>query len=517
MGLDERLRANAEFVAAGVPGLPGEDAPELLVIAASSPGLAGLLDAALGLERGRAVVVQLADAWGGRDGEDLERTLLIGLHQYGCREILVVGDEADPCLQPDRQLLRARLRESGLEPDSAEADRLLELARRPADPEAAVRETARWLRTTPLVPTTVPVHGGLLRAASGRLEIVDRDRRRSGAVVRRSQEEPAPAAATSQSSAPEVPLPDLPEIFLPEIPALDLDQLAAGAQASIPESGESVGSDEPAFTSGTAHYGQHGSGPVDLDTIGKPTAGDASLQPPEPGLPSKPEQRRVPEITTAEVEFHIPDTAAIQDTGLGDVEALRPGQPELPASGVEEPPPPRRSSRPPPRPAPPRDPERPEVTPIVRQPPAQRPLGEQEIDFGRASQPPPPAPARRSDPPDDARSRGRHADLRSGEITERGERRQLDPELQRALVKLSGFLRDEFTAVDRGQIFGRIRKASHQGQPTSEQLKLMISPVLKLGRKRYAVINELLKIKEELPRQSPEVSLDLLEQLLTDR
>ena len=124
MGLDERLRANAEFVAAGVPALAGDDAPELLVIAASSPGLVGLLDAALGLERGRAVVIQLADAWGGRDGEDLERTLLIGMHQYGCREILVVGDEGDPCLQPDRQLLRARLREAGIEPDSAEADRL---------------------------------------------------------------------------------------------------------------------------------------------------------------------------------------------------------------------------------------------------------------------------------------------------------------------------------------------------------------------------------------------------------
>jgi carbonic anhydrase len=509
------LRANAEFVAAGVPALGADDAPELLVIAASSPGLAGLLDAALGLERGRAVVIQLADAWGGRDGEDLERSLLVGLHQYGCREILVVGDEADPCLQPDRQLLRARLREAGLEPDSAEADRLLEMARRPADPEAAVRETVRWLRTTPLVPTTIPIQGGLVRAASGRLDIVDRDRRRAGAVVRASLEAPDSAAAPSQSSAPEVPLPDLPEISLPEIPALDLDRLAAGAQTSTPESAESVGSDEPAFTSGTAHYGQHGAGPVDLETIGKPTADDASLLPPEPGLPSKPDERRVPEIATAEVEFHIPETAAIQDTGLGDAEALRPGQPELPERGAEEPPSPQRPSRPPPRPAPPRDPERPEVTPIVRQPQAQRPLGEQEIDFGQAGQPPAPAP--RPTPAEGGQNRGRRADLQSGEINERGERRQLDPELQRALVKLSGFLRDEFSAVDRNQIFGRIRKASHQGQPTSEQLKLMISPVLKLGRKRYAVINELLKIKEELPRQSPDVSLDLLEQLLTDR
>ncbi len=495
MGLDERLRANAEFVAAGVPALAGDDAPELLVIAASSPGLVGLLDAALGLERGRAVVIQLADAWGGRDGEDLERTLLIGLHQYGCREILVVGDEGDPCLQPDRQILRARLREAGIEPDSAEADRLSDQARRPGDPEAGVRETVRWLRTTPLVPETVPVHGGLLRAASGRLEIIDRDRRRRGPAVMESPEAPA---ATSRSTTPEVPLPELPEIPLPEIPALDLDQLAADPRTSAAE---------PTDASGTAHYGQHGAGPVDLDTFSELSADDDSLQPPEPGLPRRPEQRQAPQIATAEVEFHVPDTAAIQDTGLGDAEALRPGQPELPERDAEEPSPPQRPSRPPPRPAPPRDPERPEVTPIVRQPQPQRPLGESEIDFGQASRPPPAG----------AQSRGRHADLQSGEVTERGERRQLDPELQRALTKLSGFLRDEFTAVDRNQIFGRIRKASHQGQPTSEQLKLMISPVLKLGRKRYAVINELLKIKEELPRQSPEVSLDLLEQLLTDR
>jgi len=69
--------------------------------------------------------------------------------------------------------------------------------------------------------------------------------------------------------------------------------------------------------------------------------------------------------------------------------------------------------------------------------------------------------------------------------------------------------------VDRNQIMGRIRKAARQNQQTGELLKLMIGPVLKLGKKRYAVINELLKIKEELPRQAPDVAVALLEEVLT--
>jgi hypothetical protein len=45
----------------------------------------------------------------------------------------------------------------------------------------------------------------------------------------------------------------------------------------------------------------------------------------------------------------------------------------------------------------------------------------------------------------------------------------------------------------------------------------MIGPVLKLGKKRYAVINELLKVKEDLPRLDPEVSVAILNQIPSGR
>lgn len=228
-------------------------------------------------------------------------------------------------------------------------------------------------------------------------------------------------------------------------------------------------------------------------------------------------------VAIAPVEFKVPEPAAIQDTGLGDAQAMRPGQPKVeqewfdhgleprqdvqarPDVGDREILEPVQPRRPKPKPAPARKPERPEVTPIVRQ--AQAPLGERVLDMGQAE--PPPKASQKT------KSIGPKVDIKAGYVAKDGTEFPLDPELQRALLKVARFLTSEFAAVDRNQIMGRIRKAARQNQQTGELLKLMIGPVLKLGKKRYAVINELLKIKEELPRQAPDVAVALLEEILT--
>jgi hypothetical protein len=105
-------------------------------------------------------------------------------------------------------------------------------------------------------------------------------------------------------------------------------------------------------------------------------------------------------------------------------------------------------------------------------------------------------------------------DLHRGFVGVRGADLPLAPDLQRALLKVQQFLASQFSAQDRRRIIERVRLGSRSGTPFGELLKMMIAPVLKLGKKRYAVINDLLKIKEDLPRQDPEVSVALLMEIL---
>lgn len=516
MGLIDLLRGNAEYVADRPLIMAAASARPTLVIAAACPQLGGALESALGLTPGSAVVVGLAGAWGGREGEELTRSLVLGLYVHGCDEIVVVGSDAATDCPPSRKQVREAIVRAGVTTESPTGEALADLARGPGSARAGVLDSVRLLRNSPLVPDSVPVHGCLLRAASGLLEVIDRDlrgRRSEPAVVR------GPVAA---SPLPDFPLPELPEIVLPEIPDLDLDSLAALA-APEQRAGKqpAKGRDKARQTARPgAEYGTLGGGLGGLPELHQMSESQASLG---PMIASRGMSNLVvPTITTAQVNFIIPETAAIQDTGMGSYEAMLPGQPEPPSppgdqiadvqarpdvkarDGVElqaSPTPPRR-----PKPAPARKPERPQVTPIVGRPQPQAPLGERVIEFVE----PVPEPTRKP-------ATGPRVDLKAGFVAKDGTEFPLDPELQRALLKVTRFLAAEFASVDRSQIMGRIRRAANQGQQTGELLKMMIGPVLKLGKKRYAVINELLKIKEELPRQAPDVALALLEEILTDR
>lgn len=508
MGLIELLRSNAEFVADGVEPLAADAQTDLLVIADSGPALGGMLEMALGLEPGAAVVVQINGAWGGRDGEELMRSVVHGLHVHGCREIVVVGCDAS-ALRIARDRLRETTLRLGIASDSPDGIRLRDLARGPSNPRAGMLDTVRLLRNSPLVPSEVPVHGCMLERKTGLLKVLEQDQSTRTAASKTS------AQPSQVDSIPDIPLPDLPDILLPEIP--DLEMLG-----QVPEAAEKKKKKKR-----KRPYGQKGGGAVSIDEIQKMAPAELARAEFEPSsfAPMT--------ITTAEVDFQIPETAPIQDTGLGSIDGMMPGQPDLipeweeqdlqakqDVSAIQDvaairdvtakadvsarPESKSKSSRRKtsqarkPKPPPSRNPERPMVTPIVGQ-----------------AQPPKPPPKQKSKPKQQAKPAGTRVDIQAGYVAKDGAEFPLDPELQRALLKISRFLTTEFASVDRNQILGRIRRSAKQGQQTGELLKLMIGPVLKLGKKRYAVINELLKIKEELPRQAPDVALAILAEILT--
>lgn len=496
MSLTEILRRNAAFVKEqGSRPAPEEDPDDrILVVSTCGPAVTGLLEPALGLRRGQACVVRLASAWGGREGRDLLRSAALAVHASGCREILVVGEAGCPYSPVDRNLVRNSLQEHELE-DRLQQD-ILEDLRGPSSPNAAVMETVRLLRHAEWKPAEVPVHGCLLDPRTGGLRIADQDR---------SVRHPPTIEASVPASGQDMPLPALPEIALPEIPPFDPDALVAASEAEDKP--------EPEKRTPKVAYGNRaGAGPVAFSDL-KSMPEMADLQAGTTSRIAASVQISGTGFQKPDINVEVPQAAQIQDTGLAatpDVIARRDVQAreDTPVPDSEPPPTPRRAAqtrpRPVHRPRPPAQPvEQPQVTPVAHAP-AQPPLGERVVEL----EPTPSAPRDRGD---------LEVDIQRGYVTHRGHEYPIDPELQRALLKVQRFLASELTNEQRGHIIGQVQRGQAGGRPFGELLKMMIAPVLKLGKKRYAVINELLKIKEELPRQDPDVSTAILVSVLRGR
>ncbi|MBW2699538.1 MAG: hypothetical protein JRF33_01855 [Deltaproteobacteria bacterium] len=503
MRLNEVIRRNAAFVQQGLPQKAIDGQGRLLVVAASCPEMAGLLDRALGLEPMGAVVVQLSGAWGGKNGEELMRSVALGLYVHGCDEILVVGaDQAADC-PPKRQVINNALQAAGLEKGGRDSEKILKLAQGPNSVGSGVAETVRLLKHSPYVPVSTPVHGAILELDTGLLRLTDKDESRLQAGVQARERKTKKATS---KAVDDFPLPELPEIPLPELPELDLDALMTAATASADEAKPKPSKKAQEY--GQAQSGDFKAGPLNAEALkiaptSLPQAQTHGLVPMAP-----------PQATSLGAAFDLPKGADIQDTGLGSYDHLMPGQPEeleakssrparpdvkARASSIRKP---KQKPKPSARARPKIRAERPEVTPIAQKPshaPAAQPLGERVLDFADDT------------PSDDGPTM---VDIRGGYVSQEGMESPLDADLQRALIKLTRFLADEFTQVERDDIRSKVRRANQQGQDLGELIKLMISPVLKLGKKRYAVINELLKIKEDLPSQTRQVAVALLDETI---
>jgi len=467
-------------------------------VAPSSPLLVAGLEQAFGLRPGEAVVIQLPAVWSGGEDRALLRAAALAIHMHGCREVLVAGLDGDPLCPPARGAVRQAVQAAGLSPGSPELEQLQDMLNGPSSPTAGVLDTVRLLRSSAAVPPQVPVHGCLLSPDTGEARLIEQGRGRSSSTAaagrkpavarepdleddedagRRSRrlrpsrragfelepDEPPARPRPTRSPAPVVEAPraaaanpadvvlaPMPEIALPDIPLLDLSALSAPPPAA-----------KPAARKMAADYGRgEGSGPVPMAALQK-------MDVPTVAVLDRP--------STQGTQIIVPQAVSVADTGLGDLSRFMPGQPEIQERPHVEPVPDVRPSA--------------DVAPKPKarpKPPKARPAA--------ASTPaaPPPPPARRTV--------GTRVDLQRGVVQDGGQQLSLDVELHRALLKVSDFLAQELQPADRSQLALDIQRAAGVGEPVGELLKRVISPVLKMGKKRYAVINELLKLKEDLPR-----------------
>jgi carbonic anhydrase len=519
MSLVETLRKNAAYIKVkSVAKEQRKDVqPRCLVITDSSPELTGVIAPALGLRPGQASIIRLAGAWGARDGQELIRSVVLAVYLHKCEEIFVVGHDDCIYCPVDRSKLRNNMSAAGLLdklPDGGEG--LLGKIRGPGSPEIAVTDTVNLLRKS-LVPKGIPVHGCMLDSRSGALRVVDEDN--TFIVVDQDQSD----VIVGTPLIEEIPLPELPDIQLPEIPELDLDALTAAP----------VTPEEPAEPKPFEYGSNAGSiGPVTFDEMQAMPESQAFQS--ESASSIQTARRNVGMgIEVPKIRFEVPKGPEVQGIGISQIEMPPPlpadfsdleAKQDVPAKQrvraqkklsaqedvtarkditaqrrIRAQQPQQKKTK---RPTPARSkPETPAVTPIVRK--AQKPLGEREITFA-------------SDRPAKQESEIR-VDVHGGFVSHRGSEFPIDPQLQQALIKIQQFLAQELTRQARNGIINQVRRGLSSGQSVGELLKFMIGPVLKLGKKRYAVINELLKIKEELPRQAPAISAAILEEILSNR
>lgn len=505
MPVTKLLDNNAAFLKRGyAPGVPPAD--KLLLISDSDPRLTGVLEPALGLSPGQAVQIRLAGAQGGDDGKELFRSVLLAVHQEGCREAVVVGCRGSFSCPADRQRLRQSFHDSGLDSQLellGGGSELLDRLQGPDSPEQAVRLTVKLLRER-LLPAGIPVSGLLLDPDTGRLEAID--------DLSTEQQElfPAPTAPVepTASDIPDVAMPELPEIRLPDIPPLDIDAVMAESARQQQEARRTAVS-----------YGQGGSGPVSFADLaagqadGQLGQGDTQAMP-----PSLPHQQ----VQVSNIEYEQPAPVQVADTGLEYEQHLRAtsgavSRPDVTAVPTAKPRPhikarPKVKARPGAR----TRPEQPQVTPLVRQrqgagkvppappaPPVMPPLKERVINFDDDAEKTP-VPRRQAI----------RVDLDRGWVQVEGADMPLDPRLQASLLKVKRFLARELSRQSLSRLAQSVRRRSLAGEPAGELLKAIITPVLRLGKKRYAVINDLLTLKEQLPRLEGRVAAIVIEKLV---
>jgi carbonic anhydrase len=182
--LDEILAANREFLSRPRPSQAGHlPRRRTAIITCMDTRLVGLLESALGIERGEVVEIKVAGATlpeGEALDSDVLRSLVGAIHLLGVREVLVIGHLRCGMSHVNGEAVVASMQALGIDPASHAAYRdagVAGLARWMGgfdDVHANVARVAVTIRAHPYVPRSVAVHALVIDPDTGLLELVAR-------------------------------------------------------------------------------------------------------------------------------------------------------------------------------------------------------------------------------------------------------------------------------------------------------------------------------------------------------
>jgi carbonic anhydrase len=189
--LDEILEHNRRFLEeTHLPQISHLPRKHTAVVTCMDCRLVGMFEQALGLERGDVVELRTAGATIAtpereRAASDLIRSLAGAIYLLGVREVLVIGHTSCGLARVDPATLTASMQALGVDPQHliasyglGDIQGLVRWLGAFDDLQSNVREVVQVIRSSPFLPA-IPVHGLVIDISTGRLELVDRDSRRT--------------------------------------------------------------------------------------------------------------------------------------------------------------------------------------------------------------------------------------------------------------------------------------------------------------------------------------------------
>lgn len=176
--LDDLVRNNERFVDQGKArqyssAAQGGARLKLALLACMSPRMTRFQEDALGIECGDAFVIRVEGAsFVERANSEVLRSLAIAVHKYGVEEILVLMH--DDCGMTNTKIgdFIEMMRKNGVYRTNLDIFDLKTFFGGFAGVKEGVRKNVSFILNSGIVPETVAVHGAILNAATGRMEVV---------------------------------------------------------------------------------------------------------------------------------------------------------------------------------------------------------------------------------------------------------------------------------------------------------------------------------------------------------
>ena len=147
---------------------------QLAIITCMDTRLVNFLEPALGISRGEAKIIKTAGNGVTSVFDGTIRSLLVCIFELGVQEVFVIGHHECGMEKTTAESLTSAMRARGIAPEAIQmvSKELKEWANDFCHPEQNVRDTVAQIRSNPLIPKDVPVHGLIFHPRSGKLDLL---------------------------------------------------------------------------------------------------------------------------------------------------------------------------------------------------------------------------------------------------------------------------------------------------------------------------------------------------------
>lgn len=179
--IEEILQTNEKFCANPPKNYEGEDhhasklpKKKLAIVTCMDTRLVDFMEPALGLTRGDVKVIKTAGNCITGVFDATVRNLLVCIYELGVKEIAVIGHHECGMAKTTSESLTKAMLANGISPEAIRMIKkeLNEWADEFKHPEENVKDAVAQLRTNPLIPEDVKIHGLMFHPRSGKLELL---------------------------------------------------------------------------------------------------------------------------------------------------------------------------------------------------------------------------------------------------------------------------------------------------------------------------------------------------------